>query len=332
MGGIQGLKRKCFFSLKCLTLCMENTASIRKREFCYRDLQTEAVPFRVAATDENKCTLASYNRRDFYKITLILKGESQLLYAEKGIKIDKPALVFTNPLVPYSWEVGEGAATEEAGYFCVFSEAFLQGSGRMESLQESSLFKAGGNPVYLLNDEQVNYISSLFVRMRREIDSEYVYKYELIRSQLNLLIHEAIKMQPAVAFPVPQNAASRIAKLFFGLLDKQFPVDSPRQPLILKKASDYAEQLAVHVNHLNAAVQEITGKSTTAHINERVVSEARSLLMHTDWSVAEIAFTLGFEYASYFNNFFKKHTGKTPSAIRTVQQPVRLVSSDISQG
>jgi AraC family transcriptional activator of pobA len=94
----------------------------------------------------------------------------------------------------------------------------------------------------------------------------------------------------------------------------------------LKKASDYAEKLAVHVNHLNAAVQEITGKSTTTHINEKIISEARSLLVHTDWSVAEIAFSLGFEYASYFNNFFKKHNGLTPSSLRGINNAARAAA------
>jgi len=287
--------------------------------------QAGSAEFKVAAIGENKCRLTSYNRRDFYKITLILKGSSQLLYANRGIEINKAALVFTNPLVPYSWEVTGDESFEEAGFFCVFSDGFLQTGTRMESLQESSLFKAGGDPVYLLDDEQVQYISSLFVRMRREIDSEYAYKYELIRSQLNLLIHEAVKMQPALAYPIPQNAASRITKLFLGLLERQFPVDSPQQPLLMKKASDYAEKLAVHVNHLNAAIQEITGKNTTTHINEKIISEAKSLLVHTDWSVADIAFSLGFEYASYFNNFFKKHTGFTPSSLRGIHYNSGLV-------
>lgn len=292
-----------------LDLIVQSTSGLQ-------NIQAEHAQFRVAAIGENKCKLTSYNRRDFYKISLVLKGNSQLLYADRGIEINKPALVFTNPLVPYSWESTDKEEYDEVGYFCVFTNDFLHAGGRMESLQESSLFKAGGNPVYLLDDEQVKYISSLFIRMRSEIDSEYMFKYELIRSQLNLLIHEAIKMQPAVAYPAPHNAASRIAKLFLGLLEKQFPVDSPQHPLQLKKASDYAEKLTVHVNHLNAAVQEITGKSTTAQINERIISEAKSLLKHTDWSVAEIAFSLGFEYASYFNNFFKKHVGVTPSGIR----------------
>lgn len=276
--------------------------------------QAETTQFRVSETCTGNCKLSSYNRRDYYKITLALEGDSQLLYANRGIEIDKPALVFTNPLIPYSWEGKHDTVSE--GYFCVFTEAFLQASGRMESLEESTLFKAGGDPVYFLNDTQVNYISNIFARMQQELDTEYVYKYELIRSHLNLIIHEAIKMQPAVAYFTPQNAASRITKLFLGLLEKQFPVESPRYTLILKKASDFADKLAVHVNHLNAAVREITGKSTTAHINERILTEAKSLLTHTDWSVADIASCLGFEYASYFNNFFKKHTGLTPMALR----------------
>ena len=278
-----------------------------------KSLQTDQAQVRVASINEGMCSLTSYSRRDFYKVTLILAGSHRLQYADRDIVFDKPALIFTNPMVPYSWEVND---TVQPGFFCVFTEDFMNAGNRMEGLQESSLFKPGGQPVYLLNEEQVAYIHNIFTRMRAEIDSEYVYKYELIRSQLNLLIHEAIKMQPAVAYYTPQNAASRITRLFLTLLEKQFPIESERHSLKLKKAGDYADKLAVHVNHLNAAVQEVTGRSTTAHINERVLAEASSLLLHTDWSVADIAFSLGFEYASYFNTFYKKHTGATPLATR----------------
>ncbi|WCT10734.1 helix-turn-helix domain-containing protein [Mucilaginibacter jinjuensis] len=296
---------------------MEQQEVIKKKPFEFNNTIADQTQFKVATVFEGKCTLSSYNRRDFYKISLITKGTSELLYADRGIKIDKPVLVFTNPLVPYSWEATDGAQIEEgSGFFCVFTEEFLHSGTRMESLQDSSLFKAGGDSVFFLDNSQIEYIYGIFSRMRQEFDSEYVYKYELMRSQVNLIIHEAIKMQPAIAYATPQNAASRITKLFLSLLDKQFPVDSPRFALKLKKAGDYASRLAVHVNHLNAAVQEVTGKSTTTHINEKILSEARSLLTHTDWSVAEIAFSLGFEYASYFNNFFKKHTGYTPLSLR----------------
>lgn len=281
----------------------------------FKRARSGSTQFRVSRLNENKCQLSSYNRRDFYKISLITKGQSRLLYANRDIEINKPALVFTNPLVPYSWD-SYIPEQEYEGYFCAFTDEFLHNGNRMESLQESSLYKADGHPVYLLDDEQVKYLVDIFSRIRTESDSEYIYKYELIRNHVNLIIHEAIKMQPAVAYFDPPNASSRITKLFLSLLERQFPVDSAQSPLKLKKAGEYAEKLAVHVNHLNAAVQEITGKSTTTHINEGIIAEAKSLLVHTDWSVAEIGFSLGFEYASYFNNFFKKHTGITPLKAR----------------
>ncbi|KIO76516.1 transcriptional regulator [Pedobacter lusitanus] len=278
-------------------------------------MQTERTQFRVADTCTANCSLVSYNRRDFYKITLTLAGKSVLYYANKAIEINRPALVFTNPLVPYSWE-GNHEAT--VAHFCVFTKEFLQENGRVHSLEESNLFKVGGDPIYFLSDEQADYINSIFTRMKLEQESDYIYKNDLIRNHLNLIIHEAIKMQPAIAYFTPQKASSRIAKLFLDLLERQFPVDSQQYSLLLKKASDFADQLAVHVNHLNAAVSEVTGLSTTQHINNRIIAEAKSLLTHTDWNVAEIAGSLGFGYASYFNNFFKKHTGLTPTALRKI--------------
>lgn len=277
------------------------------------NIHTDKAQFKVANNCTANCDLTAYMRRGFYKITLSMKGHSRLFYANRGIVIDRPALIFTNPQIPYAWE---DVHDESERYFCVFTSQFLQGANRMESLEDLNLFKPGGTPVYFLNDEQALYLHSIFTRMLQEAETEYIYKYDLMRNQLNLVIHEAIKMQPAAGYFNPQNAASRIAKLFSTLLEKQFPVDSGQFSLKLKKAGDYADKLAIHVNHLNAAVREVTGKSTTMHINDRILAEARSLLTHTDWTIADIAGSLGFDYASYFNNFFKKHTGYTPLAFR----------------
>ncbi len=64
----------------------------------------------------------------------------------------------------------------------------------------------------------------------------------------------------------------------------------------MTKAADFADRIAVHVNHLNSAVRKATGKSTTAHIGERLATEAQSLLRHTDYAIAERAVGRGFEY------------------------------------
>jgi AraC-like DNA-binding protein len=251
-----------------------------------------------------------YNRRDFYKISLII-GKGILHYASKGIEVNQPALLFSNPNIPYSWEA---TTDEQGGYFCLFTEAFI--NNKHDSLADSPLFKIGGDPVFFITESQQAFIAGLFENMLAEMASDYLYKYDLLRNYVNLIIHEALKLQPAQTYFRHTNAATRIAGLFIELLERQFPIDSPDHVFKLKTANDFATRLSVHVNHLNRAVKEITGRTTTEHIAERVIKEAQALLKHTDWTIAEIAYSLGFEYPSYFNNFFKKQTGLTPKSFR----------------
>ena len=70
----------------------------------------------------------------------------------------------------------------------------------------------------------------------------------------------------------------RLTSVFLELLERQFPIESADNPLQLKTAQDYANNLNVHVNYLNRAVKEVTGKPTTTHITERIISEAKALL------------------------------------------------------
>ncbi|MDJ1468828.1 helix-turn-helix domain-containing protein [Xanthocytophaga flava] len=155
--------------------------------------------------------------------------------------------------------------------------------------------------------------------MIAEQATNYVYKADLLRNYIQLIVHEALRMQPEDFSIHYRNASTRITNQFLDLLERQFPIESITSPLMLKTAQDYANQLAVHVNYLNRAVKEETGKSTTTHIADRVTTEATVLLQHTDWSVAEIAYALGFEYPNYFSNFFKKMTGNIPKAYRSRQ-------------
>ena len=254
----------------------------------------------------------TYRRRDFYKVALVT-SPCTVHYADRSIELNGTCLMFANPHIPYAVELHAPRLT---GYSCLFTEAFMRENDRSESLQQSPLFKVGGTPIFDLSAAQAAYAKDIFQKILAEQSSGYLFKNDLIRTYLQLLIHEALRMQPTESFPQHKNAASRIAALFLELLERLFPLESPGQALPLKTAQDFAAQLAVHVNHLNRAVKEVTGKPTTAHIAERVIGEAKALLHHTTWSTAEIAYSLGFEYPTYFNIFFKKHTGTTPLAFR----------------
>lgn len=260
--------------------------------------------------------MGQYDRRDVFKAILVVAGANDLHYATRSYAIDRPALVFTNRLVPFSWEPAEGSVNPE-GFICAFTEPFLHSAMRGVSLKESVLYRVDGNPVYFLDPEQLRYLAEIFARMRQDFDSDYVHKDDLLRNQLSLIVHEAARLQPASSYhAVASNAAERVTNLFMSLLEIQFPVTKHYHEPLLKNAQDYADRLAIHVNSLNRSVKEVTGKPTTAHIAERLTSEAKLLLHHTDWSVGEIADRLGFEYATYFHRFFKQHTGATPLNFR----------------
>ncbi|CAD0006930.1 helix-turn-helix domain-containing protein [Flavobacterium salmonis] len=268
--------------------------------------------FKVYQINGDLSKIPVYSRRDFYKIC-INTSKSIIQYADRGIETDGTILFFGNPIIPYSWEIVSG---EHEGYACVFTEEFLRAKDRSDTLHESPLFKIGGTPIFSLCVEQKNFIDSLFQKMIKEYETDYVFKDDLMRSYINLIIHESMKMQPSENFFRHKNASSRITSLFLELLERQFPVETKDQPLALKTPQDYAQSLSVHVNHLNRSVKEITGKSTTAHITERIIGEAKALLQHTDWSIADIGYSLGFEYPSYFNNYFKRLTGTIPKSLR----------------
>ena len=204
--------------------------------------------FNVYAREQFSMRKLTFGRRDYYKVALIT-GSSRYNYATRGVLIDRPALVFSNPLIPYSWEP---VSAEQGGYLCMFTEEFLL-PDRSASLQESPLFRLGSDPVYFVEEAQYTDLAHLFGKMLREMQSGYRHQQEVVRNYLNLVIHEALKMQPQATYYQHPNAASRIVALFQGLLERQFPIDSPDHGLKLRTPADFARQLSVHVNHLNRA-------------------------------------------------------------------------------
>lgn len=112
------------------------------------------------------------------------------------------------------------------------------------------------------------------------------------------------------------NGAQRLTSLFTNLLDKQFPITSTRQKMKCRFPGDFADALFVHVNHLNRSLNDVTGKTTSQLIAERIMNEACGLLRLTEWNICEIGWCLGFDEVPHFINFFKKNLETTPKAYR----------------
>lgn len=79
---------------------------------------------------------------------------------------------------------------------------------------------------------------------------------------------------------------------------------------------DYARALHVTADHLNEIVKQYTGQTASALLAARRILEAKRLLLHSGEGIKEIAWCLQFNEVTYFNRFFKQHTGQTPAAFR----------------
>ena len=253
-----------------------------------------------------------YNRRTYYKISLI-KGQNKVEYADRTIEIKDYAILFASPKVPYNYN---SHCSNQSGHFCVFTKDFLPKNKIGTEIDSLPVFAPQSDFIFQISAEQFHQFESVFLKMHEEINSDYLYKYDLLRNYVMELIHFGQKLKPIMPTEKSKTAASRTTGLFIELLERQFPIENIGQLLKLKTPADFAGILGVHVNHLNRVLKETTGKTTGEIIGSRIFQEAKILLSQTQWNISEIAFTLGFEEVAHFSNFFKKHGQQSPQHFR----------------
>ncbi|GAB3835992.1 helix-turn-helix domain-containing protein [Hymenobacter jeollabukensis] len=252
-----------------------------------------------------------YPCRSFYKISL-LRSRSRADFANQTITIEPDALVFSTPKVPFHWQPVE----EQQGYFCLFTAEFMLPVLGGLTPDELPLFRHEGYPVFQLTPAEAARATALFGQMHEELASDYAHKYDLLRAYVLELLHLGQKRQPTPALTPAHSATARLSARFVELLERQFPLTTPQQRVPLRTAKDFADRLAVHVNHLNKVLKDSTGRTTTDLIGGRLAQEAKALLRHTDWTLWEIADSLGFVDVAHFSHFFRRYAAVSPGAFR----------------
>ncbi|MEJ5056083.1 AraC family transcriptional regulator [Sphingobacterium sp. MYb382] len=79
---------------------------------------------------------------------------------------------------------------------------------------------------------------------------------------------------------------------------------------------EYAQQMFISSRTLSDLTNQLLGKNPSQMIQERIVLEAKRLLLHSEMNVNQVAYRLGFDDASYFVKYFKKHTQVSPTEFR----------------
>jgi AraC family transcriptional regulator, transcriptional activator of pobA len=249
------------------------------------------------------------HRHDYYAIMFIEKGNG-IHYVDFHEYPVNDGLVFF--LMPGQMHQLLFFA-QPKGHLIAFTEDFLvKNAISQRMIDDLYLFNEYGiSPPLTLNESQLPAYQNVFEQMKYFSESVGRYNTEAIASLVQLFLvlsnnHCSIRKEDNTQL---LESGNTLLRSFRNLLNKRFATEH--------QVSGYADEIAVTADYLNKIVKNLTGVSAKEHIQNKLVLEAKRALVFTEISNKELAYSLGFEEAAHFNNFFKKMTGMSPGEFRS---------------
>ena len=159
-----------------------------------------------------------------------------------------------------------------------------------------------------LTIDESNELREVENKIMFEIDNNHRKKEELLKTLISQHVFLVDRDYFRNDKPVSNTNLPELVKRFIALMNIN-------QNFTLS-LSDLADTFNVSSDHLNTLIKKYTNKPVKTHIKEKMIAQAKNLLIHSDFEIKEIAYTLGFNYPQYFNRAFKQTVGRTPGEFR----------------
>jgi len=247
------------------------------------------------------------HRHSFYQVLFITEGEGSHIIDFETHIVKKGMIYFLAPSQVHEWLFSKNTN----GILINFNEnlfsSFLANS---HYVNDFPFFTANGmhSAIDLSDDASLKQIEQVLVNIQSEFASCDECKLDLIKV---MLLQVFILVNRKTVYTQNQSANKNnylVLRNFEKLIEQNFTT--------LRMPKDYAKLLFVTPNHLNALCNQLTGKSAGDIIRNRVLLEAKRLLVNSNQNINEIAWQLSFEDNSYFSKFFKKYESITPDEFR----------------
>ena len=244
------------------------------------------------------------HRKDYYFFAFVKMGSSRHWIDTTLYTLQPNTFYFT---VPHQVNIKEASETP-TGITIAFSKDFL-GMDDSNFLRNLPLIQNPDNGHELrLNSTDLTFVEDILEKIYAEYHSGNDWQQNMLLAYMKVLLIYLSRLYT--------EQISNTAQSPDRLLLKQYLLNIEASYTSLHEVAGYAKMMNISAGHLSELIKEQSGKPAIAHIHERLMVEAKRLLVHTDLAVKEIAFELGFEDASYFNRFFKRLSQQTPAAYR----------------
>lgn len=193
--------------------------------------------------------------------------------------------------------------SEPSGYVVIIKKSFVDDS---LDLEMKHLFSEISKSTCIYPEDTV-VIEQILELMTNEYNSAK-------QIENNMVLEGMLKALLAKLIHVPKSQREQHQQQ--SNLFEAFKVHLNQSNKLVNSVGHYANLLNTTPQNLNAICRKENNMSATEFLSEHIVIEAKRLLIYTDLTVIEVAYSLGFSDNSHFTKYFKRFTGKTPSAFR----------------
>lgn len=257
----------------------------------------------------HKSQLTFPHRTDFYHIIWMEGGAEKHFIDFQTIELKSFTLLFINKDAVHHFE----NVNHIKGMGIVFLDSFFCINEQdTQFLHSCVCFNNFRSISKLTMNEECQGLKNLFMMMLEASKKEAEpYQTAFLRNLLHnfLILSERLLRKQADFELLPGGIDMDYSMAFRNLLNTHFATQ--------KTVGFYADTLHLTENRLYHATQRVLGKSPKQIITDRLVLEAKRLLINSAKPVKEISFELGFGEPTNFNQFFKKNAGLTPMEWRT---------------
>ncbi|TDS14964.1 helix-turn-helix domain-containing protein [Sphingobacterium paludis] len=255
---------------------------------------------------------------DFYSISIKKNIQAKVRYGRQHYDFDKGVMNYFSPkqIQSFDMETTQQFIQEcGQGWMLLLHPDFLAGHPLAQEIRNYGFFSYAVNEALHLSEKEEAGILDIFKKIEAECTHIDRHTQPIILSKIGELLHYSNRFYER-QFITRKTRNHDLLSDLEALLNNYFDREEPLKKG-LPSVEFIARQLNLSTHYLSDMLRSYTGLNAQQHIHEKVIEKAKEYLLAGDFSVAEIAYKLGFEYPQSFNKLFRKKTAMTPLKFRS---------------
>jgi len=197
----------------------------------------------------------------------------------------------------------------------LFDKKLIQGTRLGKNIDKYSFFSYSSNEALHMSEDEMKIVLDCMEKIRIESENDTDgHSRDIIVMGIELLLEYCMRFYDR-QFTSRAKLDKDILTRFESLLNEYFRDDNQSR-YGLPTVKYFADKICLSPGYFGDLVKKMTGRTAQDIILDKIADLSKELLLGTDKSVSEVAYTLGFEYPQHFTRFFKKRTGQTPQDYR----------------